>query len=747
MSIRYLGISTHNLKHIDFSLESKKITLIKGVSGCGKSSLAIDTIYKISADEMAQLTHCETGISSYSIDGYTGIIPAICLRQENFNTNPRSTIGTYFSLNQYIINIFSYITRKPHVIFQFSNPDVSCKRCRGLGTVPVPSINNFVDCFSKLSSRCFRIWNTSDSEFYSILFNEFCKENHIPMNCCFNDLSEKQQELILYGESKDKRTIRYKCNGKIRTRVGRYRGPMVTLNELINNEELTKSNRKYFNDETCPDCHGSRFSDYLTDFTFNGRTLPELYLMEFGDLFFFISKSIQETSDKFIKQQCQLLLIFLNAAINIRLDYLTLNRTIPSLSGGEFQRISLAKASVVQFNGFLYVLDEPVSALHPAEYSVVTSLIQTIRNRGNSILIIEHSDVFDSIADKVVYLGPEAGKKGGNIVSKSEIKTTKKIPFVFFQKKGSFHIDNAFYNNVRINSLQIPTGTLVGICGISGSGKSTFIRDILPYYIKKSVILNQSAIRGNCYSLVATAINVMGDIEKYFSKNTNKDIKYFWFSSLGPGQCPVCHGSGILSDQSIGWKSEFSCPACKGKRFSKISLSYKVDGLSIYDFLNLDIDTILEMIPKDSTISKKLRVLSKLGLGYINLFQNTETLSGGEIQRLKMANAIIRNKKSSALLLDEPFRGLDEANVNKLLDYIYELVNLGCSIFMVEHIPYVLAHCSYIIEFGPGSGKHGGNVIYNGSRADINRCRHSLIAPFISDARIFSSNSNEPAEQ
>ena len=731
MTMKYLGVTTHNLKHIDFFLEQNKITLLKGVSGCGKSSLAIDTVYQISADEMAQLMHSGTGTASYSVDGYSDIIPAICLRQENFNSNPRSTIGTYFNLNQYVQNIFSYVSKRPHTFFQFSNLEVACPECHGLGTVPVPCVHNFLDCFSTLSSKCFRMWSNTDSEFYSVLFTDFCSKNKIPTDRSFNDLTEAQQKKILYGEGNGKKTIRYKCNGKKRSRVGRYRGPMLFLNDLLQSQSLPAAEKKYFNDEICPCCHGSRFSKEISSFMFRKKSIADILLMEFSDLAAFLSDCIRNTDDAFLKQQCSLLLPFISAANAVKLDYLTLNRAIPTLSGGEFQRISLAKASVVQFNGFLYVMDEPISALHPSEYGVVKTLLKTIRDRGNTLLIIEHSNAFDDLADKTVFLGPGAGQNGGNILPAKHQITSRDVAPIFFKEHGSINISHAEHNNVVLENFQIPTGTFVGICGISGSGKSTFIRDILPHYLKKMVYLNQGAIRGNCYSLVATAVNVMNDIEKYFAEKTKKDVKYFWFSSEGPGQCPFCHGTGIISDKSIGWNSEYICPECRGKRFSEKTLSYKIDGLNIYEFLNQGIDAILKIHPKKSAIVKKLSVLSRLGLGYIKPFQNTETLSGGEIQRLKMANAILKYRYSASLVLDEPFRGLDRDSTNKVLEYLYELVQAGCSIYMVEHNPYVLSRCSHLVEFGPGSGKHGGRILFQGKTTAIKGNKKSLISPFL----------------
>lgn len=731
MPIKYQGITTHNLKGIDFSITEDSIVVLKGVSGCGKSSLAIDTIYQISEDELAQMMNRPRRSSLYSIEEYSGILPGICLRQENYNINPRSTIGTYFGMNLYVQNIFSYVGSISREMLRFNNPDVACEKCHGLGTILVPSLNDIIDIFVPLSERAFKIWNGTDSDFYYKLFDAFCRDNGISTSLPFTELSEDQKNKLLYGASDKKYSIQF-ISGRIKhSRTKKYTGCIDFLNDILAKKELTISMRRFFVDEPCPSCNGGRFSHEIDKYLLFGKTIAEIYLTEFDVLSLFIKKNLKKTNDPYLLRQFKPIVTFLDSAINAKLGYLNLNRSIPSLSGGELQRLCMAKACIGQFNRFLYVMDEPTSALHPSEWSMMAEMLQNIRNRHNTILLIEHSHAFDKMADKVVFLGPGAGRDGGQIIPSANEKVHDALPYSFIKSSFHAHITVASYNNVKIEDADIPTKSLIGICGVSGSGKTSFAKKILPQYIPNATYINQEPLRGNSYSIVATALDILKDIALFFSVVTKRDVKLFNYCNDGPGCCTTCDGVGRVVEKSIHWVSENECPDCKGMRFSKRALSAQWHGYNIYDFLNLSIAQIQTLLATEKNISKKLKTASDVGLGYLRLFQRTDTLSGGEAQRIKLAANISKFKKPRTFILDEPFRGVDLQNEKKIIQLLIALVKAGNTVYVVEHDPFVLAHCSYLLEFGPGSGTSGGKIIFNGTRSSIAKCKQSIIAQYL----------------
>lgn len=733
MTVEYHGITTHNLKNIDFSFEEGKIIIIKGVSGSGKSSLAIDTIYQISEDELSIITHNSEMRSSYSIYDYNNILPAVCLRQENYNTNPRSTIGSFFGVNLFFQNIYSYVNSISRELLRFNNPDVACKECHGIGSVLAPSINDIVDFFSPLSKKAIKIWLGKNSDYYYKLLVEFCKDNNIDMSIPVFMLSEKDQQSLLYGKSQKKYTTKYVSAGVKHSKTAQYTGAVSFALDLLQKQNISRAQKSFFIEEVCRACKGGRYSDELSQYKVWGKSLPELYLMEFDQLACFFTDNLKKTSDIYLHTQCNHILKFIKAAIKNKLGYLNMNRSIPSLSGGEYQRLCMTKVCITHFRHFLYILDEPTASLHPCERGSVADTLLEVKKRQNTILVVEHSDSFDKIADKIVCLGPGAGVDGGEIISKEVLDANRvdQMKYHFLPCKSWIGISFAKHNNVLIKDGLIPYGSLVGICGISGSGKSSFAKRILPRYIQNCTYICQDPIRGNSYSTVASFLGLSNEIEDFFSEKTKKKNVYFKYYNEGTGQCAFCKGIGRVVERSIRWVSENVCPECKGKRFSQKTLSFYWSDMNIYDFMNQTIEQASRFFDRTTQIGKTLRVATQFGLGYLRLFQNTENLSGGEAQRIKMIAYLSKYKRARNYILDEPFRGVDPQNTSNILSLFVDMVKQGNSIFVVEHNPMVLAQCSYIIEFGPGSGSKGGNMLFAGSKDDFIQKRQSSIIPFL----------------
>lgn len=715
MEIIYKGINTNNLKNIDISIPYDSIILFTGPSGSGKSSLAIDTIHKISEDELFQLFSKKEDCSNYSIKHYDNILPSVCLQQENYNRNPRSTIASYFNIDMLFKELFSRKNSVSQRIFQFNNIASACELCRALGSIYSPDILSIVDFSCNIINQPFKIWSGSKFDLFQKLLFAYCKEKNIPTEINFFELDEKEQYLLLNTESENKYKIEFTSQNRKHVRTTKYKGPIVEINEELKKGKVSKNYAKYLTTIVCPKCNGARFNSEVLKYKVFGKNIGELYLLELDELNNWIkqvrSQFIIDDEDSHIFKKIELLI---TEMIKLNLGYLNLNRSIPSLSGGELQRLRLAKAIASHFSNFLYIFDEPTSSIHPKEWPVIAETIHNLKKKKNTIIIIEHNEYLKKISDCIIYLGPGGGKQGGQIVCKEDIELSNKsiISKIVFKSSEYFLIKNGNCNNICNLTVKLPLHTLIGISGVSGSGKTSFLRNILPKYLDNSQYFSQSPINGNSYSIIATAFGIFDEVQRLFIESTKKPKEYFTFSSKGAGQCPTCCGRGFIIDDSLFIKDKLICPNCLGKRFSNIALKNEYNNLNIYEFLNLTINEILNIIPIHfKKLFKILKDARRVGLGYLSLFQNVDSLSGGEAQRVKFIGNLNKFKSKRFFLLDEPFRGVDNKNISNILEVFYSLIEQDCTILFAEHNPFALSFCSYLLEFGPGSGKSGGKIV------------------------------------
>jgi len=723
-SSKYTGIKTNNLKNIDFTLVHNKITLLLGNSGSGKSSLAIETIHKISFNELSQLMNLNEEPSNYSIDEYFNILPSIALIQDNYNKNPRSTIATYFKIDIFFKKLFSTINQVPSKLFQFNKFDTACEKCLGTGIELIPDIVKVIDYEKEIKNIPFKNWQSSYKDFYSQILISFCKDNNIDIEKKFNDLDLESQKKLLYGISEKKYKINYKLQGKKRVKTTQYFGPIIELENIIKPSDKDK---KYYTKKNCSVCNGFRFSKKVLEYKIYGKNLGELYSFQIDELINWIEKYRNKWQQSNIEKIAfSQILIFLEKMVNVKLEYLNLNRSIPSLSGGELQRLRFAKAINSQFNNFLYIFDEPSSGLHPSELNNIINTIKEIKNKNNTILIIEHNNIFKKISDNIITLG---GENGGKIIRnyKDEKET---IQYKLFESKNNILIQNESYNNIKNLNAKIPIESLIAICGKSGSGKTSFAKFILPKYCKNPTYLDQTSTNGNKYSILATYLGIFDEIKKLFAKENKIDIDYFSFYHTAIGKCNICKGTGVLKDEVEN--INIICPSCDGKRFSKKTLKYKVNNLNIYEYLSLSINELIKIIPTNMKKTKKvLDFLLHINLGYISLFREMATLSGGESQRVKLGSTFFKYQKNRTYILDEPFRGLDTNSKYKLIDFLYVLVEKKNTIFFIEHDILAINYSSYIIEFGPNSGINGGKLLYIGERNQISYASNSIIKSYL----------------
>lgn len=720
----YIGIKTNNLKNIDFYLPHNKITLLMGNSGSGKSSLAIETIHKISFNELNQLMNLHEEPTDYSIDEYINILPSIALMQNNYNKNPRSTIATYFKIDIFFKKLFSYTNRVPTKLFQFNKFDTACSKCFGTGIELVPDVRKVINYEKKVRDIPFKNWQSSYKDFYNQILILFCNDNNIDIETKFGDLNLEIQDKLLYGISDKKYKINYKLQSKKRVKTAQFIGPMKELESII---KPTEKEKKYYSQRVCSTCKGLRFSKKTLSYKIYEKNLGELYTLQISDLIDWINQYKNSWQQSSIERVAFIqILAFLEKMVDVKLEYLNLNRSIPSLSGGELQRLRFAKAANSQFSNFLYIFDEPSSGLHPSELDNILNSIQQINNENNTILIIEHNEIFKKISNNTVILG---GENGGEII-KNYKEEKKAIEYTFIKSDNYLTIENESYNNIDNLNIDIPVNSLIAICGKSGSGKTSFAKFILPKYCKNPTYLDQSPIKGNKYSILATYLGVFDEIKKLFAQENKIDIDYFSFFHTSIGKCNTCKGTGILKDEVED--INIICPECEGKRFSKTTLKYKVNNLNIYDYLSLSLNELVKIIPtKLKKTNKIIEFLQHMNLGYISLFREIATLSGGESQRIKLCNIFFKYQKNRTYIIDEPFRGLDKNSKYKLIDFLFTLVQEGNTVFYIEHDMLALKYSSYIIEFGPNSGINGGRVLYIGEKEKIDRSSSSIIKNYL----------------
>lgn len=722
--ISYKGIRTNNLQNISVDLTKGKFYGIAGPSGSGKSSLAYGTMHAIAQHEWEKVSGVQGGgATTFEVDGYENVIPSVALRQENYNQNPRSTIATFLRIDKSFRLLFASVCGVSPTLFSFNNPRNACPKCEGLGYVVAVDSNQLIRWDLSIAEKPFLPWRKS---YYQKLLEAYARLRGIPLNVSIQNLPKNQQDALLYEDSTEKLTVSYTLGGQRRTHRFFYHGFYNELQSLANDKKHVSSANKMTSlghTEVCPCCHGGRFSNAILNYTYQGKNLGELYLMEVTKLEQLVAGwCLRENQLERLRLLKEIALL-LKAMTKAQLGYLHLNRSIPTLSGGELQRIRLINILTSQISDMMYIIDEPSAQLHVSEYDALLADMRRLSDNGNTVMMIEHNRYFLQRTDHRLFVGPGSGSNGGQIV------TTLPTYFDVGQKEGrsigkmmSFHSLTA--NNVENVDVDIPVGRITGLFGPSGSGKSTLARCIEQRY-DKTVYVNQRPIKGSVASTVASYCEVFDEIRELFAQHNHVDTDWFNFSDK-KGACPACGGRGTVKYQLDFGKTEVEliCEECGGKRFNSTTLGYLYEGLSIYDVLNMTVDNLLKkgLFNVHSSIYERLLCLQRLGLGYLTLFRTTDTLSGGEAQRLKLAKYVGKKQKDRLFIFDEPLRGLDNQSVANILSVFRDITNNGGTVLMIEHNVAGISCCDYILEMGPGKGRDGGKIVFNGS---IDSFRHS----------------------
>ena len=734
----------NNLKHVDVRIPKGKITVVTGVSGSGKSSLVLDTIAAKSRRELNDTfpSFVQQYLPKYGrphVGEIENLPIAIVIEQRKPASNSRSTVGTYTDIYSLLRLLFSRIGR-PFVgysdAFSFNHPSGSCPRCGGLGEIRELDIHKLVDFDKSL--------NDEDTIHY-IAFHKggwrwirYAHSGLFDLDKKIKDYTPEELDLFLNSPQ-----IKLKNPPSNWPKTAKYEGLIPRMYRSIINSEEGLLHAAAINPMltmgTCPDCGGTRLNEKIRSCKINGINIAEVTAMSISDC-----RCWMETIDDPLAEDIKRATTERLAALEeIGLGYLTLDRAIGTLSGGEAQRCKIAKYINSPLSDIMYILDEPSVGLHNHDILLMQKSVRKLKNHGNTVILVEHHKEIIRIADHIIDMGPGAGMNGGNVVFEgsyeellhSETLTgtmllaSGKIKAQVRRPKDFFHLKNASLHNLKDLTVDLPLGVMCGIAGVAGSGKSSLMecfRRAWPHP-DEIVYISQKNIGVSLRSTPATYLDVADDIRKLFAK-ANK-VKADLFTFNGKGGCPVCQGKGVIvNDMAFMDAIETTCEACGGLRYSPEVLSYKMKGLNIAKVMDLTANKAYELFG-GTIIAEKLEPLRKVGLGYLHLNQSLSTLSGGELQRIKLASNL--RDEGKVFILDEPSDGLHAGDVRRIIDLFDSMVEAGNTVFLIEHNVDMLKACDYLVEMGPGGGAMGGRVIFTGIPEAMLQSQTSVTGPYM----------------
>ena len=751
------GASENNLKNVSLSIPKHQITVFTGVSGSGKSSLVLDTIAAKSRRELNDTfpTFVQQYLPKYGrphVEAIENLPIAIVIDQKKPAQNSRSTVGTYTDIAALMRLLFSRVG-KPFVgyaeSFSFNHPEGSCPRCSGLGEIRELDIHKLVDFDKSL--------NDEDTIHY-IAFGKggwrwirYAHSGLFDLDKKIRDYTPEELDLFLNSPQ-----IRLKNPPSNWPKTAKYEGLIPRMYRSIINSEEGLLHAAVLNPMlrmgTCPDCGGTRLSP---------RVLKCKIESGCGTLNIAEACSLSITRlNQWVKAIADPLAVDLKAAISARLTaleeiglgYLSLDRGVGTLSGGEAQRCKIAKYINSSLSDVLYILDEPSTGLHNHDIQLMKHSVQRLRDAGNTVLLVEHHKEMIAMADHVVDLGPGPGADGGNIIfegSYDELLKSGTDTGVMLSQSGDFkqaprtpaafnQLRHANLHNLQDVSIDLPLGVFAVVAGVAGSGKSSLMQS-MEKIATDFVYISQKSIGVSLRSTPATYMDVAPDIRKLFARKYKLRESYFTFN--GQGGCPVCGGKGVIvSEMAFMDNIETTCEACGGLRYSKEALQYKLaplsfkegqeggGSLSIAEVMDLSVRAACRFFAGTS-IEEKLHPLMDVGLGYLHLNQALSTLSGGELQRLKIASHL--GEKGRVFVIDEPTDGLHPKDVRRLIDLFERMVDEGNTVYAVEHNTDVIKAADYVIELGPGAGELGGRILFAGPPTQMLQCHDSVTAPYL----------------
>ncbi|MEQ4724688.1 excinuclease ABC subunit UvrA [Nonomuraea sp. B19D2] len=763
--IRVHGARENNLKDVSIEIPKRRLTVFTGVSGSGKSSLVFNTI---AAESQRMINETYSAFvqgfmpttARPEVDVLDGLTTAIIVDQQRMGADPRSTVGTATDANAMLRILFSRLGQ-PHIgspqAFSFNVPTVRasgaitvergarkaerasftriggmCTRCEGRGTVSDLDLTQLYDDSKSLAEGAFTIPGWKSDSFWTV--RVYAESGFVDPNKPIRDYTKKELDDFLYKEP-----TKVKVDGVNLTYEGLI--PKIQKSFLSKDREAMQPHIRAFVDRavtftTCPECDGTRLSEEARSSRIKGVNIADACAMQISDLAAWI-RGLDEPS---VAPLLAALAHTLDSFVEIGLGYLSLARPAGTLSGGEAQRVKMIRHLGSSLTDVTYVFDEPTIGLHPHDIQRMNALLRRLRDKGNTVLVVEHKPEAIAIADHVVDLGPGAGTAGGTICyagtlgglrasgtitgrhldDRAALKESARKP------TGTLEIRGATRHNLQDVDVDIPLGVLCVVTGVAGSGKSSLIHGSIPASAGV-VSVDQTPIRGSRRSNPATYTGLLDPIRKAFAKANG--VKPALFSANSEGACPNCNGAGVIyTDLGMMAGVSTTCEECEGKRFDASVLEYRLGGRDISEVLAMSVTEAEEFFgagqARTPAAHAILGRLADVGLGYLSLGQPLTTLSGGERQRLKLATHMA--DKGGVFVLDEPTSGLHLADVEHLLGLLDRLVDAGKSVIVIEHHQAVMAHADWIIDLGPGAGHDGGRIVFEGTPADLVAARSTL---------------------
>lgn len=778
----------HNLKGIDVSIPKGQLTVITGVSGSGKSSLAFDTLYEEGKRRYLMFSGTEFMVDAVpTFDSITGLSPTVAVEQRIIRqSNPRSTVGTRTKISAMLAALFAnYGARPPEyddgepldiAMFQKNSARGMCVKCLGKGIVKWLDIDRlFADRNQHIYEIACELGKRGSTR---NMLTEFCHNHGMDLwEDRLSDLTEEQIALLKYGDG-----------GK-----SSFHGFLPWITMLTNGAVSSSGRLAYLlknagmmEERTCPKCGGTGLSEKASHTTFGGMTIDRLEDMYISDLHAFLDRNC-DGQNPLLKE----ILTKLTCMVNVGLHHLSLSRPVPTLSGGEIQRLFLASYLIAEMDSVIFVFDEPTIGLHETEKERLIRIIRRLTENGNTVVVVEHDEHFIREADYIIDLGPDAGVRGGLKVFEGKyerfLECTASRTASYLGGKTGFSIKREYravdskkmltlsgarLHNLKNVTARIPLGVMVGVAGVSGSGKSSLIADTLVpklkellrakcviedeeedgteknengdvaltgvQHIRRCYIIDQRPIGRSRTSCPATYTGIFDRVRSLFAESDRaRELGYppGMFSVNSSGGCRKCKGDGVIH-YHVGFGNfiDIECDVCGGSGYIPEAMEITVDGKNIRDVLELSVEEAVDFFAcKDKAIHSMLTTLQRVGMGYIKLGQATPTISGGESQRIKLARELSKGKGNQGVLyiLDEPTTGLSFHDSEQLMKLLDELVDMGNSIIITEHDSYVLSNCDYIIEMGKGGGNDGGEIIATGTPAELKGNPHSIIGRYL----------------
>ncbi|OAO19086.1 ATP-binding cassette domain-containing protein [Mammaliicoccus lentus] len=726
--IRVHGANQNNLKNINVDIPKHKLTVFTGRSGSGKSSLVFSTLAAESERLLNETysSYIQNQLTQYEkpdVDQIEHLPVAMVINQKRLGGNSRSTVGTISDIYASVRLLWSRIG-EPFVgyssVFSFNNPSGMCPTCQGLGYVEDIDLNELLDYDKSLNEDAIKFPSFRPDSWrgkrylYSGLFDNDKK---------LKDYTKEEMDTFLYTKPKKLKNPpdNWPKTAKFEGLIHRFRRSFL-LNDNFEKKRFLEDVNRVVTTHKCPTCDGKRLNKKVLSCKINNLSITDFTALPIDEDITFL-ENIQDKKANYIikplREQLQ-------ALSYVGLNYLTLDRQTPSLSGGESQRIKLIRHLNSPLTDLVYIIDEPSVGLHPEDIEKINDIMKSIRDKGNTVLVVEHDPDVIRIADHVIDIGPEAGKHGGEITftgtyqelldthtaTGKALNRSHHIKKNIRQPENFIHLKNINNNNLKNVSIDIPKNILSVLTGVAGSGKSSLLKAGL-YNRSDTTFIDQKPVHASNRSNLLTYMDLFDEVREFYSNETG--LKKSMFSYNSEGACPECNGKGVIKTE-LAFMPDFSqiCEVCKGTRYRPEVLAAKVNGYSIADVLALTVEEGIDMFSHNHKIYSRLNHLQATGLHYMTLGQSLDTLSGGEIQRVKLSRYLDQSATDEIFVFDEPTTGLHEDDIPTLLSCFEQLIEQGNTVIIIEHNLTMMTHADWIIDVGPGAGMNGGHILYSG---------------------------------